>query len=136
MRFLSKIRTGGLRFPVLFLGLGLCVFVWGLRYKLSLYDLPYSVSHNIPTAKLVSKNELRETQKATMAVADAGTCAAATQLLLSLMFSVMPVKIARTSSPSAHPKLPSRTRMLESAGLHSFFFRPPPTAIRGLSWSR
>jgi len=31
MRFLSKIRTGGLRLPRSVFGMGLCVFVWGLR---------------------------------------------------------------------------------------------------------
>jgi hypothetical protein len=33
--------------------LGLCVFAWGLRYKLSLYDPPHAVSHHMPAAKLL-----------------------------------------------------------------------------------
>src|ERR1022692_3356412 len=40
-----------------FLGLAFCVFTWGLKYKLSLYDPPEAASHHIPKAKLLSKNE-------------------------------------------------------------------------------
>jgi hypothetical protein len=39
------------------LGLCICVFTWGLQYKLSLYDPPQAASHKIPQAKLLSKNE-------------------------------------------------------------------------------
>ncbi|HEX4006464.1 MAG TPA: hypothetical protein VHX60_09835 [Acidobacteriaceae bacterium] len=34
--------------------LGLCVFAWGLRYKLSLYDAPHSMSTTMPAAKLLA----------------------------------------------------------------------------------
>jgi hypothetical protein len=37
--------------------LGICVFAWGLRYKLSLYDPPHSVSHRMPAAKLLTGRE-------------------------------------------------------------------------------
>lgn len=37
--------------------LGVCVFAWGLKYKLSLYDPPHSLSHKIPEAKLLSGKE-------------------------------------------------------------------------------
>ena len=40
-----------------FFALAFCVFMWGLQYKLSLYDPPEAASHHIPTAKLLSKNE-------------------------------------------------------------------------------
>ena len=39
------------------IGLSLLVFVWGLGYKISLYDPPQSESHKAPQAKLLSKNE-------------------------------------------------------------------------------
>jgi hypothetical protein len=39
------------------IGLAFCVFMWGLQYKLSLYDPPQAPSHHIPKAKLLSKNE-------------------------------------------------------------------------------
>ncbi len=37
--------------------LGFCVFGWGLRYKLSLYDPPHSVNHRMPAAKLLCSKE-------------------------------------------------------------------------------
>lgn len=37
--------------------LGMCVFAWGLKYKLSLYDPPQSVSHHMPAAKLLAGKE-------------------------------------------------------------------------------
>jgi hypothetical protein len=40
--------------------LGLCVFAWGLRYKLSLYDPPHAISRRIPAAKLLTAKERPE----------------------------------------------------------------------------
>ena len=40
-----------------FIGLAVCIFMWGLQYKLSLYDPPNAASHRIPMAKLLSRNE-------------------------------------------------------------------------------
>jgi hypothetical protein len=37
--------------------LAVCVFAWGLKYKLSLYDPPRAVSHNMPAAKLLAGKE-------------------------------------------------------------------------------
>ena len=52
-----KIRPNLSRFSFVFLGLAISVFAWGLQYKLSLYDPPHSTSHEIPEAKLLSRNE-------------------------------------------------------------------------------
>jgi hypothetical protein len=40
--------------------LGGCVFGWGLRYKLSLYQPPHSLSKRMPEAKLLSGKECGE----------------------------------------------------------------------------
>jgi hypothetical protein len=37
--------------------LGICVFAWGLKYKLSLYDPPHAISHHMPAAKLLAGKE-------------------------------------------------------------------------------
>lgn len=37
--------------------LAACVFLWGLEYKLSLYFPPQASFHQVPIAKLLSKNE-------------------------------------------------------------------------------
>lgn len=54
-------RISGRRgFHILGIGLvllGFCVFAWGLRYKLSLYDPPHSVTRHMPEAKLVAGKE-------------------------------------------------------------------------------
>ena len=42
---------------MLLVTLGMCVFFWGLGYKLSLYDLHRPSIHPIPAAKLMSRNE-------------------------------------------------------------------------------
>lgn len=55
---------------LLFLGLAVCVFTWGLQYKLSLYDPPQAASHQIPHAKLLSKNEQSGTTESQL---EAGT---------------------------------------------------------------
>jgi hypothetical protein len=41
----------------MFGGLAVCIFLWGLQYKLSLYDPPQAASHQVPIAKLLSKDE-------------------------------------------------------------------------------
>jgi hypothetical protein len=37
--------------------LGMCVFAWGLRYKLSLYEPPHAIGHRMPAAKLLAGKE-------------------------------------------------------------------------------
>jgi hypothetical protein len=47
----------------MFTALACCVFLWGLQYKMSLYDPPQATSHHVPIAKLLSKNEQSNTQE-------------------------------------------------------------------------
>ena len=57
MRSTSAPTSRGLRVLGLALVLlGFCVFAWGLRYKLSLYQPP-RVTHSMPEAKLLSSRE-------------------------------------------------------------------------------
>ena len=53
----SKCRLINFFATQVFLGLAVCVFAWGLQYKLSLYDPPRAASHQIPEAKLLSRDE-------------------------------------------------------------------------------
>lgn len=43
--------------PVPFAALAICIFLWGLQYKLSLYHSTQTAGHSIPSAKLLSKDE-------------------------------------------------------------------------------
>ena len=138
MRVVSRIRSGGLRLPVLFLGIGLCVFVWGLRYKLSLYDPPQSASHCIPSAKLLSRDELPETLEPIALRLNVGP-AVVHLVLASVLFRAVPVVVPAPSRFGAAWRLallPSRGHILERTGLQSFFFRPPPAVLHGLFGSR
>jgi nitrogen fixation-related uncharacterized protein len=53
----SKSNAYSTRLSILLAALGICVFLWGLGYKLSLYDLHEPSIHRIPEAKLLSRNE-------------------------------------------------------------------------------
>lgn len=48
-----------IRLSILLVALGMCVFFWGLGYKLSLYETHQASFHQIPEAKLLSHNEDR-----------------------------------------------------------------------------
>lgn len=44
------------KFTFVFFALAVSIFGWGLQYKLSLYS-PHTISHNMPEAKLLSREE-------------------------------------------------------------------------------
>ena len=52
-------RYSSTRLSILLAALGVCVFFWGLGYKLSLYERQPARIHQIPQAKLLSHNEDR-----------------------------------------------------------------------------
>src|SRR5579863_4348381 len=68
LHFLGKGRLFSLLGMIAYLGLAICVFTWGLQYKLSLYVPPHASSHQIPHAKLLSKNEQTETKECPLLV--------------------------------------------------------------------
>ena len=45
---------------LVFLGLAICVFTWGLQYKISLFDPHQSASVRLQKVKLLSKDEQTE----------------------------------------------------------------------------
>jgi hypothetical protein len=117
------------RFSLVFLGLGLAVFAWGLQYKLSLYDPPHSVAHRMPEAKLLSKNEQRrapESRSVKQIEPD---------VLISLACSLF-LLFPRIFDPNIGPtqnyqELEHKRpwRIFNCAALDSFFFRPPPVLL-------
>ena len=116
------------RFTFVFLGLAISVFTWGLQYKLSLYDPPHSTSHQIPEAKLLSRNEqaavgespLIKSTEASAVMTQASLFNVFTFFLLALnllrapMFSQQEWNVKRPWRISCRPSL------------SAFFFRPPP----------
>lgn len=106
--------------------LGMCVFLWGFGYKLSLYDTHKPTIHRIPEAKLLSKNEdpnatdsLRLCVASAIAVQPVVFLSAALIINLALggtegTFRAGVVSIRDCRRP--------QHRFILSA----FFFRPPP----------
>lgn len=127
---ISTVRSGhrrGLR--VLAFGLvalGICVFAWGLKYKLSLYDPPHALSHHMPEAKLLSGRERVELPVVRLRnVFSPGAPLALSALALTLLVLFR----ARFGVPPA-----SSTRMFAGAHLaaqfsggKTSFSRPPPS---------
>jgi hypothetical protein len=113
----------------MFTALACCVFLWGLQYKLSLYDPPQAASHHVPMAKLLSKNEQSRTQEAS-AYAQPNPAIKAL-LTLSNVLPVLLFLVSAFNMPVSafqvafnHPPLKLQQILLEN-----FFVRPPPIHI-------
>jgi len=110
---------------IVFAGLASCVFLWGLQYKLSLYETGQS-SHHVPMAKLLSRNELSDTtESSTLSLNESlfrSQGAAFPQgslILLIVCLSGLPVSHSRVFDDDWNLRL---TRALRE----SFLVRPPP----------
>jgi hypothetical protein len=114
----------GLAFSLVLLGI--CVFGWGLRYKLSLYDPPHAVSHRMPEAKLLSGKECGEFTVIHVRPP------AKTNLPLALSSLALVVVVLTGSGlwAGAHPFGAAHAalsrRSPQSVPLLSFSIRPPP----------
>jgi hypothetical protein len=110
-----------------FLGLAFCVFAWGLQYKLSLYDPPQTSSHQIPKAKLISRDEQSSTAKSPLVIRTKTftrviyTAPTAIFLILLLAVSLLNPPVSRRVEQLANKLL-----NLHRAILNSLFVRPPP----------
>jgi len=105
--------------------LGLCVFAWGLKYKLSLYDPPRAVSHHIPAAKLLSD---KDWNTALLVVASRSTNSVVPLALVTLTFVWVALAGRRSFLRSCGLLLsPSRPPAPEPIVLSpASFVRPPP----------
>ena len=109
--------------------LGFAVFVWGLGYKLSLYDLPGSPSTHMAQAKLLSQ---KERPRAAQGLEQFTTTASrfpgvviAVFLIAAACFSALSIQLIRTLFAS-HVG-PRRSNDFLST---VFAFRPPPVSLR------
>ena len=128
MSVAHKIRPNLSRFTFVFLGLAISVFTWGLQYKLSLYDPPHSTSHDVPEAKLLSRNE--------QATASEGLFVSSTEVwpLIGQLVSVgLLAFVLLRFNLTAAPRLTRQAREARRPwrvscrpGLNAFFFRPRP----------
>jgi len=119
------------RYSVVFLGLALAVFTWGLQYKLSLYDPPQATSHQIPTAKLLSPAELKSSVKNPLVSSErdsARSLRALAPIALALVFMVFLISRVVDSQTCAQRarEIPQPWHLRSFSTLRPFFFRPPP----------
>ncbi len=110
----------------MFFCLAVSVFTWGLQYKLSLYYPPHSIFHQIPEAKLLSRNEQSTPTEASLLSSakfpgDRTQSGLVILTLFACMMLLRPVRARHTEQEFARPWLVSL-----SARLTAFFFRPPP----------
>jgi len=110
-----------------FLGLAICVFTWGLQYKLSLYDPPQAASHQIPQAKLLSRNEQAGTTEDPLVIRTKTStrviCTAPTAIFFVLLLALIPLK---PQASGQRKERASDSRRLSSGLFSIFFVRPPP----------
>jgi hypothetical protein len=123
------VRPSLCRFSFVFIGLAISVFTWGLQYKISLYYPKLSTYHQLPEAKLLSRNEQATATESLLVISERdwnGVCGGLfTQALFVWVFGLFPISGATRT-------VPERTRpwlVLLSARLEAFFFRPPPTLV-------
>lgn len=126
MDFVNTTRQTRFWFWIVFVALTICVFSWGLGYKLSLYEAPQSNSHFIVQAKLLSKNERPNTEKNQLAGDFLPPTPPQGALLwwIALPFTTFLLKIPAFGLSGFEPTISWHRRRV--ASLASFFFRPPP----------
>lgn len=108
--------------------LGVCVFAWGLKYKLSLYDPPQAVSHEMPAAKLLTGRE----QAATPVVNLHQAAWPETPVILSslaLVFLVLLRAMVWPPSSEWAPGFRGARRAPEFAAIIVRFNLPPPAVL-------
>jgi hypothetical protein len=109
-----------------FLGLAICVFAWGLEYKLSLYEPPQTAAHQIPKAKLLSNDERSDTAQCPLII----RTRTATRVLYTAPTLAILILLLATSA--LNPPISKRVKQspgllkLHRAILSSLFVRPPP----------
>jgi hypothetical protein len=111
---------------MVFVALTICVFSWGLGYKLSLYKPHQSNAHLIIQAKLLSKNERAVTKKSDVN----GDYLPPVPTQEALPFCIALCLAAIALNPSTfvlsriEPAISWHRR--RSTSFTSFFFLPPP----------
>lgn len=130
-----KIRPNLSRFSFAFLGLAIAVFAWGLQYKLSLYDPPHSISHQIPEAKLLSRNEQAPLVERLFTSSTDMWPAIAQILPFTLLAFVLAAFQSRGTQIFRHVGGEAKRpwRISSRPALTAFFFRPPPSLTSLLS---
>jgi hypothetical protein len=114
------------RLTFAFLGLGICVFAWGLQYKLSLYYPAHSSYHRIPAAKLLSKDEQPSIAIELPIEGKKKATTESLQLVLTTLVLAWLTGLALVAERRFLPWGHKPWLLAAQASLDAFFFRPPP----------
>jgi hypothetical protein len=129
----SKTRSSSSRLPLFFVVLGICVFCWGLGYKLSLYDVHESSIHRIPEAKLMSRNEdPNATDSLRLCLARSVSLEQASSGTFAVLFLLIGSLTGPTSALERQRFVLSKPWRPRSAAILSAFFLRPPPVLSGL----
>ena len=110
-----------------FLGLALCVFAWGLGYKLSLYDPPQAPSHKIPQAKLLSRDERSGIAESPLVVRTKTSTSVSYTVPTAVFFILLlALGVANPHTSTQRKRRTSHSWHLRRGLLNIFFVRPPP----------
>lgn len=109
------------------LGLAVCVFAWGLQYRLSLYDPPQAASHRIPQAKLLSRNERSGIAESPLvARTKTSTRVSYTVPTAVFFFLLLDLSILNPQASGQRKQRTSGVWRLRRGLFNIFFVRPPP----------
>jgi len=109
--------------------LGLCVFAWGLRYKLSLYQPPHSVGTHMPAAKLLAGKERIALPAVNLRRATSTPAVPFVVGLWSLVL-FLPMLLRQWTGSRAWGWLSARTHFLPDIGRSApSSVRPPPCTL-------
>lgn len=112
-----------------FLGLAVFVFAWGLGYKLSLYDPPQSSTHQLPQAKLLSRNE-QDSFADTSLTSQENDSVKKNSIVFAIEFFYFVLTFAFLNHPLSGERMREAEqpwRLRKRAGLNFFFVLPPPS---------
>ena len=123
----SATRSFDLLGMLAFLGLSVCVFTWGLQYKLSLYDPPQAASHQIPQAKLLSRNEQSGSTGSPLVVQSKTSTRVSYSVPTAVFFVLLlALSILNPQTSGQREERASRSWHLHRGLSNIFFVRPPP----------
>lgn len=109
------------------LGLAMCVFAWGLQYKLSLYEPPQAASHRIPQAKLISRDEQSGVAEGPLVLRTrTSTRVSYTVPTAVFFFLLLALSILNPQASGQTKQRASHSWRLRPGLFNIFFVRPPP----------
>jgi hypothetical protein len=128
---LSKSRPFCLLGTFMVWGLAFAVVVWGVQYKLSLYDPPQAPSHQIPPAKLLDKDQqANASYSPTVSRTNPSARAMPTAHAAMFIFFLLAVSLLTAPASGLREQKVSRSwRLRRNAFLSALFVRPPPVLV-------